>query len=73
MTNIDSLIVPTDCYFLMGDNRDNAFDSRYLGVVKKEQIIGKATYIFYGKSFRMNINLNVNEAEERDILKNIKK
>jgi len=59
MEDVYELIVPNNGYFLMGDNRDNARDSRYLGYINREQIIGKATYILYGKSFdRMNINLN---------------
>jgi len=57
--NIDNIIVPNDCYFLLGDNRDEAFDSRYIGVVNREQIKGKATYILFGKEVfkRYNIDL----------------
>jgi signal peptidase I len=29
-------------YFLMGDNRDNSQDSRHFGVVRREQIVGRA-------------------------------
>jgi signal peptidase I len=28
---------------MMGDNRDNSFDSRYFGTVAREQIVGRAT------------------------------
>jgi signal peptidase I len=32
-------------YFMMGDNRDNSFDSRYFGTVARGQIVGRATAV----------------------------
>jgi len=32
-------------YFMMGDNRDNSFDSRYFGTVARDQIVGRATSV----------------------------
>jgi len=38
-------IIPADRYFMMGDSRDNSFDSRYFGPVPRDQIIGRATAV----------------------------
>jgi signal peptidase I len=32
-------------YFMMGDNRDDSFDSRYFGTVARDQIVGRATAV----------------------------
>jgi signal peptidase I len=37
--------VPEGQYFMMGDNRDDSFDSRYWGTVDRKQIIGRATSV----------------------------
>jgi len=37
--------VPAGNYFMMGDSRDNSFDSRYFGVVARARIVGRATAV----------------------------
>jgi len=41
--NFGPVKVPEGHYFMLGDNRDNSFDSRYFGMVERRRIVGKAT------------------------------
>ncbi len=41
------IVVPPNCYFAMGDNRDSSLDSRYWGFVPRENIIGKPLVIYW--------------------------
>jgi signal peptidase I len=39
--------VPSDQYFMMGDNRDNSADSRYWGFLRRDYIKGRALVIYW--------------------------
>jgi signal peptidase I len=45
--NLRSIKIPNGCVFLMGDNRDESFDSRFWGPINSKDIIGKAIYIYW--------------------------
>jgi signal peptidase I len=43
----NELIIPTDNYFVLGDNRNDSEDSRYWGFVPREAIVGKPLLIYF--------------------------
>jgi signal peptidase I len=45
--NWGPLVVPPGQYFVMGDNRDNSYDSRYWGFVDRRSIRGRPLFVYY--------------------------
>ena len=45
LRDFDEVTVPAGQYFMMGDNRDRSYDSRYFGFVPRDRFLGQANTV----------------------------
>ena len=43
----EDIVVPSNSYFAMGDNRDVSYDSRYWGFIPQANVIGRPMFIYW--------------------------
>ena len=51
MRNFGPVTVPKNEYFMMGDNRDNSKDSRYIGFVPRDNIVGRSSRVIMSLNY----------------------
>jgi signal peptidase I len=53
------IVVPAGHYFMMGDNRDQSYDSRYWGFLPRAHVVGRPLFIYFSVAthpFRLRWN-----------------
>lgn len=45
--NLKELEIPENQYLMVGDNRNNSYDSRFWGLVERDEIVGKVNYVVF--------------------------
>ena len=48
----DGYVVEQDYYFMMGDNRDQSFDSRFWGFVPHKYILGEVVFVYFSLNLK---------------------
>ena len=44
--DFDKIQIPENKFFVLGDNRDNSQDSRFIGFIPRENLVGRAEIVF---------------------------
>jgi signal peptidase I len=52
--NFGPVTIPADQFMMLGDNRDNSADSRYIGLVPRKLLIGRAERVLVSADYQGN-------------------
>ena len=52
--NFGPVTIPADQFMMLGDNRDNSVDSRYIGLVPRQLLIGRAVRVLVSADIKGN-------------------
>lgn len=50
-SSFNTLTIPRKQYLVLGDNRNNSADSRFIGLVPREEIIGRANHVIMSLNY----------------------
>ena len=52
LESFQAITIPKDYYLVMGDNRDNSADSRVIGLVPRNEIIGRSNMVVFSLNYK---------------------
>jgi len=53
-SNFAPITIPADQFMMLGDNRDNSADSRYIGLVPRHLLVGRAVRVLVSADYQGN-------------------
>ncbi|TWX56339.1 signal peptidase I [Colwellia hornerae] len=54
LANFHKVLVPAGQYLVLGDNRDNSADSRVIGLVPRNEIVGRSSQVAFSLDYNNN-------------------